>query len=132
MTFEQEWAAHKTEAANTASGADGGANLKTSDAVKGGAAKALIEHIGPGTQKAGCAADESSESAARAFKGWQTGVGLENAHEEWGRQVKNLRSRLAWEEHGLRAAKGDFRQINHEVRSRLAQLGADRPDSQQA
>ncbi|MFE7428883.1 hypothetical protein [Streptomyces sp. NPDC057545] len=138
MGFEEEWAAHKAVAARSqeqnsvrlngtgASGAPGGADLKTSSAAKNAAANAVRDDIRPGVRTAGSHADDESAAVTVEFTGWQTGSGLKEAHEEWERQVANLQARLAKEENGLRSAKRDFQYVDHEVErplSRIAMLG---------
>ncbi|MGW8486991.1 hypothetical protein [Streptomyces sp. NPDC055886] len=128
MSFEQEWAAHKNEAATRLNGvggpAGGGqADLKTNDSGKAAAANALTNSIQPAAGTAGVTADESSGSAVTAFKGWATATGLKDALEEWGLQVKSLQGRLANDKSSLLGAKRNFLLNDLDTGGRLRGLG---------
>ncbi|CAM5494250.1 hypothetical protein [Streptomyces griseus] len=131
MSFEQEWAAHKNEAAmrlNGSGGPDGGgqADLKTNDSGKAAAANALTTTIQPAAGTAGVTADESSGSAVTAFKGWATATGLKDALEEWALQVKSLQGRLAYDKSCLLDAKRNFLLNDLDTGGRLRGLGGPR------
>jgi hypothetical protein len=80
-------------------------DLASSPAEKSAAAKALEEHIEPGTRKAGDWADTETGEAVKEFRdGWLTSKALKKAHETWGEQVQNLMNRLASEKAALRSA----------------------------
>ncbi|MGW0602380.1 hypothetical protein [Streptomyces sp. NPDC002640] len=90
-------------------GAPGGPDLASSPAEKKAAARAIEQHIEPGTRKAGSRADEDTEVAVKAFgakdgDGWVTAKGLRKVATTWDAQVKNLMERLASEKASLRAA----------------------------
>ncbi|MEU0086560.1 hypothetical protein [Streptomyces sp. NPDC006274] len=108
-------------------GADA-ADLKTGSSGQSAAVKALVERIGPGLNKAGVYADEDTNAAERAFKGWATGAGLKDAHEEWALQVNNLKARLAQDQAALSKTKRDFQYIDHDVKSSMARLDISGPD----
>ncbi|MFF0504078.1 hypothetical protein ACFYUH_10835 [Streptomyces fimicarius] len=128
MSFEQEWAAHKNEAAmrlNGSGGPDGGgqADLKTNDSGKAAAANALTTRIQPAAGTAGVTADESSGSAVTAFKGWATATGLKDALEEWTLQVRSLQGRLANDKSALLGAKRNFLLNDLDTGNGLRRLG---------
>lgn len=88
-------------------GGPGTKGLASSPAQKRAAAKAVGDHIEPGTRKAGAWADDETGAAVKAFgardgHGWQTSAALRKAHEAWGDQVKNLMDRLGAEKDALR------------------------------
>ncbi|MBQ0985448.1 hypothetical protein KBZ10_13175 [Streptomyces sp. F63] len=85
--------------------AAGGRDLTSSPAAKKAAAKAIENHIEPGTRKAGDWADVDTGKAVKGFRdGWLTSEALKKAHETWGDQVRNLMNRLASEKAALRNA----------------------------
>ncbi|MCC9740332.1 hypothetical protein [Streptomyces sp. MNU89] len=85
--------------------AAGGKDLTSSSAEKKAAAKAIENHIEPGTRKAGNWADTDTGEAVKGFRdGWLTSGALKKAHETWGEQVRNLMNRLASEKAALRSA----------------------------
>ncbi|MEU3057679.1 hypothetical protein [Streptomyces griseus] len=137
MNFDREWAAHK-EAALSAqqsgmrlnAAAGGGSSedgdLKTNGVGKGRAASHIQDTMKPETRQAGAYADEETAAVGAEFKGWQTGSGLDEAHEEWQRQVAALQSRLSKERDGFQKVKRDFQLVDHEIEqplSRIARLG---------
>ncbi|MEV7686509.1 hypothetical protein ACFW1F_10220 [Streptomyces bungoensis] len=86
----------------------GAGALASSPAEKKAAAKAIHDHIEPGTRKAGEWADEETGAAVKAFgardgDGWLTSAALRKAHGTWGTQVKNLMDRLGAEKDSLRS-----------------------------
>jgi hypothetical protein len=75
--------------------------------VKKAAARAIEEHLEPGTRKAGDWADEETgavvkEFGARDGHGWVTAGAVQRAHKVWERQVKALMHRLGAEKDALR------------------------------
>ncbi|MEV5678879.1 hypothetical protein AB0L68_27575 [Streptomyces sp. NPDC052164] len=133
MSFEQEWAAHKNEAAMRLNGTGGGqgggdADLKTNNTGKAAAVSALTNQIQPGAGKAGVVADESTNSAVTGFKGWATGAGLKDALEEWSLQVKSLQGRLANDRSSLQEAKKSYLLNDVHTGNDLLRLGG--PQSQ--
>ncbi|MGW2818862.1 hypothetical protein [Streptomyces sp. NPDC001415] len=103
-------------------GASGGAeDLRTNGSGKGAAVKALRVDIRPGTDKAGRHTEEGSASVARVFSGWAFGSALGDAQDEWEQQVENLKSRLATDQAALEQTKQDFKDIDHGVKSQVAQ-----------
>ncbi|MEV6674186.1 hypothetical protein [Streptomyces sp. NPDC051162] len=117
MAFDNEWDGLRTEAAarmrlNGVSG-DGGlpglpgssdADLKSSAAKKAAAVSALEQHIQPDVQKAGSSMDDATEAAAKAFKEWATGAGIDEALKGWRTSVKALQGQLSNEKAGLSGA----------------------------
>ncbi|WP_438292527.1 hypothetical protein [Streptomyces sp. HUAS TT7] len=104
-------------------GASGGADdLRTNGSGKGAAVKTLREGIRPGTDKAGRHTEEGSASVARAFSGWAFGSALGDAQNEWEQQVENLKGRLATDQAALDQTKQDFKDIDHGVKSQVAQI----------
>ncbi|MGW4440642.1 hypothetical protein ACWELO_33785 [Streptomyces sp. NPDC004596] len=80
-------------------------DLASSPAEKKAAAKAIEDHIEPGTRKAGDWADTETESAVSGFRdGWHTSGALKKAHGTWGEQVQNLMNMLASDKASLRGA----------------------------
>ncbi|MER7173988.1 hypothetical protein [Streptomyces mesophilus] len=134
-----EWERIKSEVAarhegemqlnGTGEGRGDGSMLRTNSPGKKEAVRSLREDIRPGAQKAGTHADESTNSAEREFKGWDTGSGLKDAHEKWDRQLTNLKSRLAQDQEALGRTKGDFQQIDVGVYSSLAQIDSKSQDA---
>ncbi|MER7001278.1 hypothetical protein [Streptomyces sp. NPDC000410] len=112
---------------NSAAGPAGPPDLKTNAHGKGGAMKALAELIQPGVDKAGVHADEPTDAAERAFSGWATGSGLTDAHEEWARQVQNLKVRLAGDQAALSNTRRDFQYVDHGVYSGLSGIDVPTP-----
>ncbi|WP_103531284.1 hypothetical protein [Streptomyces sp. SM11] len=104
-------------------GGGGQADLKTNDSGKAAAANALSTRIQPAAGTAGVTADESSDSAVTAFKGWATATGLKDALEEWGLQVKSLQGRLANDKNALLGAKQNFLLNDLDTGGRLRGLG---------
>ncbi|AZQ73860.1 MULTISPECIES: hypothetical protein [Streptomyces] len=106
MTFEDEWAGLRADAVartrlNGAGGTGGGPDLSSSAAKKRSAVTALEQHIEPDSQAAGRVADETSEAAARGFKDWATGAGINEALKGWRESVKALQTRLSAEKAAL-------------------------------
>ncbi|WP_246212768.1 hypothetical protein [Streptomyces abyssomicinicus] len=86
----------------------GSPDLASSPAEKNAAARAIEQHIEPGTQRAGRRAAEDTGTAVTAFgakdgDGWATATALAKALTVWGDQLKNLMDRLASEKDALRA-----------------------------
>ncbi|MFG2114807.1 hypothetical protein ACGFRB_19570 [Streptomyces sp. NPDC048718] len=133
-----EWEKLKAEAAaarhdggmrlNSTGDGAGPADLKTNAQGKSGAINALRNHIGPGVDKAGIHADETTDAAELEFTGWATGAGLKDAHAEWALQVKSLRGRLAYDQEALGRTKSDFRYVDHGVKSSLGGIVTAKPD----
>ncbi|PWJ03216.1 hypothetical protein DKG34_34325 [Streptomyces sp. NWU49] len=126
-----EWEQIKAEVAarqdnsmrlNSTSGAVGTVDLKANAQGKRGAIKVLMEVVRPGLDKVGVHADETTDAAEQEFKGWATGAGLKDAHDEWALQVKSLKARLARDQADLSRTKRDFQHIDHEVESSLARI----------
>ncbi|WMX45924.1 hypothetical protein RGF97_15175 [Streptomyces roseicoloratus] len=113
---------------NGTGGAVGTADLKTNAPGKRGAIKALVERIRPGLDKAGVHADETTDTTEREFKGWATGAGLKDAHNEWALQVKSLKARLAQDQTDLSETKRDFQYVDHDVKSSLTRIDTPAPD----
>lgn len=70
-------------------------DLASSPGEKRAAARAIEEHIEPGTRAAGRWADDENAAAVREFAakdgdGWVTSAALKKAHGAWADQVKNL------------------------------------------
>lgn len=61
-------------------------------------------------------------SVARAFSGWSFGSALGDAQHEWGLQVENLKGRLASDQAALEQTKQDFKDVDHGVKSQVAQI----------
>ncbi|WKK25538.1 hypothetical protein QZH56_08050 [Streptomyces olivoreticuli] len=121
MAFDDEWAGLRTDAAarmrlNGVPGGDGvpglpgssDADLKSSAAKKAAAITALEQHIQPDVQKAGSSMDEATEAAAKGFKEWATGAGIDGALKGWRASVKSLQARLSAEKAGLSGANRLF------------------------
>ena len=104
-------------------------NLVSTPAEKRAAAKAVEDHIEPGTHKAGQWADEGTGAAVKAFgardgDGWLTSGALRTAHETWAGQVRNLLDRLGAEKDALRAANTVLTSADIGTGSALRQLSA--------
>lgn len=83
-------------------------DLASSPAEKRAAAKAIEDHIEPGTKKSGDWADEDTDAAVKEFgpkdgHGWLTSSAVKEAHKTWGEQLRNLMNRLASEKAALRS-----------------------------
>jgi hypothetical protein len=104
------------------------ADLKTGSPGQRAAIKALVEQIGPGLNKAGVHADDDTNAAEREFKGWATGSGLKDAHEEWALQVSNLKGRLAQDQAALSKTRRDFQYIDHDVKGAASRIEVTKPD----
>lgn len=77
-------------------------DLASSPGEKRAAARAIEDHIEPGTRAAGRWADDENGAAVREFAardgdGWVTSAALKKAHGAWADQVKNLMDRLGAE-----------------------------------
>ena len=108
---------------SAAGGGTGNApDLKTNNAGKQAAVRALTVDIEPGTQKAGSHADESTSAAAREFSGWDTGSGLKDAQDEWGLQVKNLQARLKADKDSLDGSHQHLQYVDYGRKNDLAQV----------
>ncbi|WP_406123201.1 hypothetical protein [Streptomyces sp. NBC_00989] len=82
--------------------------LASSPGEKRAAARAIEDHIEPGTRAAGRWADDENGAAVREFAakdgdGWVTSAALKKAHGTWADQVKNLMDRLGAEKGALRS-----------------------------
>ncbi|TGB17940.1 hypothetical protein [Streptomyces palmae] len=133
-----EWERLKTEARDRyregtrldgTSGPRGGdgPDLRTNHAGKKVAVRALRERIRPETATAGSRADGNSAAAVAEFSQWDTGTGLEEAHQEWKVQVKNLKERLKKDQEALSQAKQGFQYVDYDVSSRISGIDLD-PD----
>lgn len=85
-----------------------GRDLASSPGEKRAAARAIEDHIEPGTRAAGRWADDENAAAVREFaakdgEGWVTSAALKKAHGAWADQVKNLMDRLGAEKDALRS-----------------------------
>lgn len=85
-----------------------GRDLASSPGEKRAAARAIEDHIEPGTRAAGRWADDENGAAVREFaakdgEGWVTSAALKKAHGAWADQVKNLMDRLGAEKDALRS-----------------------------
>ncbi|MET8244665.1 hypothetical protein ABZV31_09745 [Streptomyces sp. NPDC005202] len=110
-------------------GSSGSKDLVSSPVEKRAAAKAIEEHIEPGTRRAGDWADEETGAAVRAFgakdgDGWLTSAALKKAHCTWADQVKNLMDRLASEKGALRAGNAVLTSTDLATGSALRQASA--------
>ncbi|MGK5637647.1 hypothetical protein ACSNOK_04910 [Streptomyces sp. URMC 126] len=83
------------------SGPGGSDRLKTNEAGKKAAAKALRNDIRPDVRTAGTTAEEGTAQAGTALHGWSTAKALKNVHDEWDRQVRNLQALLSADEEAL-------------------------------
>ncbi|MCC3766635.1 hypothetical protein [Streptomyces sp. UNOC14_S4] len=106
MSFDEEWATLRGDAARTRlngvpGGLGGDADLKSSASKKKAAVTALEQHIQPDVQKAGSSMDEAAEAAAKGFKDWATGAGINEAVKSWRASVKSLQTRLSAEKAAL-------------------------------
>lgn len=121
VSFDEEWAQVREDSAmrqdsatrlnSTAASPGGGSgqpNLRTNDPGKAAAVKALETRLQPETQKAGIAADESTDAAETAFTSWATSAGLRSAHEQWAMQVKSLQARLDADKSALQGTRTGF------------------------
>lgn len=86
--------------------------LASSSPKKKAAVSALEQHIQPDTQKAGKVMDETTEAAAKGFKDWATGAGINEALKGWRASVKALETRLAGEKAGLSGANTLFQGVD--------------------
>lgn len=127
-----EWERLKAEASqrldgrtqlNTVGGGAGDMSLlKTDAAAKAGAIRALNEVIRPRTSTMGQVADGNTDAAEREFDEWATGAGLKTAHDEWQKQVENLKRRLEADEAALGGARRDLRHADFEVMGRISAI----------
>ena len=104
-------------------------DLASSPAEKRAAAKAIEDHLEPGTRRAGDWADEETGAAVRAFgardgDGWLTSAALKKAHRTWADQVKNLMNRLGSEKDALRAGNTVLTSTDLAAGSALRQASA--------
>ncbi|MFB7866853.1 MULTISPECIES: hypothetical protein [unclassified Streptomyces] len=122
MSFDDEWARHKDNAAAQQTsgmqlnhvpldpgGGGGQPDLATTPAKKKAAANTIETQIQPDLKSAADAADEGTNGAVTEFKGWDTAAGLKKAHEHWDSQVKRLNARLESEKGALRNASTLFK-----------------------
>ncbi|MGY0017866.1 hypothetical protein [Streptomyces sp. cg35] len=100
-------------------------DLASSPAQKKAAARAIEEHIEPGTRKAGDWADTETGTAVKEFRdGWLTSGALQKAHKTWGEQVYSLLNRLSSEKAALRSANSTLQGTDGAVGARTRSLSA--------
>ncbi|MEV0907120.1 hypothetical protein [Streptomyces hokutonensis] len=103
-----------------------GRDLASSPGEKRAAARAIEDHIEPGTCAAGRWADDENGAAVREFAakdgdGWVTSAALKKAHGAWADQVKNLMDRLGAEKDALRSGNAVLTSTDLAVGSTLRQ-----------
>ncbi|MFG2376064.1 hypothetical protein ACGFY9_31890 [Streptomyces sp. NPDC048504] len=103
--------------------------LASSPGEKRAAARAIEDHIEPGTRAAGRWADDESSAAVREFAakdgdGWVTSGALRKAHGAWADQVKNLMDRLGAEKDALRSGNAVLTSTDLAVGSTLRERSA--------
>ncbi|MET7569700.1 hypothetical protein ABZT04_14535 [Streptomyces sp. NPDC005492] len=103
--------------------------LASSPGEKRAAAKAIEDHIEPGTRTAGRWADEEHGAAVREFgardgDGWLTSAALKKAHAAWADQVGNLMNRLGAEKDALRCGNAVLTSTDLAVGSTLRERSA--------
>ncbi|MFD4558149.1 hypothetical protein ACFWP5_28170 [Streptomyces sp. NPDC058469] len=101
-------------------------DLASSPGEKRAAARAIEDHIEPGTRAAGRWADDENGAAVREFAakdgdGWVTSAALKKAHGAWADQVKNLMDRLGAEKDALRSGNAVLTSTDLAVGSTLRQ-----------
>ncbi|MBO1334128.1 hypothetical protein [Streptomyces sp. VRA16 Mangrove soil] len=106
--------------------------LQTDPTGKKAAVTALEQTIRPDTDTAGDRAQEPSGSTVRTFSGWATADGLADAHQEWQRQVKNLKDRLANDQSALARANDEFHYVDTGVMTEIAQVAPGRAARREA
>ncbi|MEV6545010.1 hypothetical protein [Streptomyces sp. NPDC051665] len=104
-------------------------SLASSPGEKRAAARAIEEHIEPGTRAAGRWADDENGAAVREFAakdgdGWVTSAVLKKAHGAWADQVKNLMDRLGAERDALRSGNAVLTSTDLAVGSTLRERSA--------
>ncbi|MGW7266950.1 hypothetical protein [Streptomyces sp. NPDC054842] len=102
---------------STPGGGAGGPDLASRPAEKKAAARAIEEHLEPGTRKSGAWADEETAAAVKEFgardgHGWVTSGALKRAHKAWSDQVKALMDRLGAEKDALRSTSALFQKTD--------------------
>lgn len=103
--------------------------LASSPGEKRAAARAIEDHIEPGTRAAGRWADDENSAAVREFaakdgEGWVTSGTLKKAHGAWADQVKNLMDRLGAEKDALRSGNAVLTSTDLAVGSTLRERSA--------
>ncbi|MFB8126027.1 hypothetical protein ACFVG1_32585 [Streptomyces bacillaris] len=135
-----EWEEIKAEVAarhdggmrlNSGENAPESADLKTNASGKKAAVEALVQVISPALNRVAVHADEDTNAAESEFKGWATGSGLKEAHDEWAVQVKSLKARLARDRTSLSQAKQELQFVDHDVYGSLAKIDPPKPDPHQ-
>ena len=106
-----------------------GPGLASSPGEKRAAARAIEDHIEPGTRAAGRWADDENGAAVREFAardgdGWVTSAALKKAHGAWADQVKNLMDRLSAEKGALRSGNAVLTSTDLAVGSALRERSA--------
>ena len=106
-----------------------GPGLASSPGEKRAAARAIEDHIEPGTRTAGRWADDEHGAAVREFAakdgdGWITSAALKKAHGAWADQVKNLMDRLSAEKGALRSGNAVLTSTDLAVGSALRERSA--------
>ncbi|WP_327401927.1 hypothetical protein OG194_18425 [Streptomyces sp. NBC_01288] len=104
-------------------------SLASSPSEKRAAARAIEDHIEPGTRAAGRWADDENGAAVREFaakdgEGWVTSAALKKAHGAWADQVKNLMDRLGAEKGALRSGNAVLTSTDLAVGSTLRERSA--------
>ena len=104
-------------------------DLVSSPGEKRAAARAIEDHIEPGTRAAGRWADDENGAAVREFaakdgEGWVTSAALKKAHGAWADQVKNLMDRLGAEKDALRCGNAVLTSTDLAVGSTLRERSA--------
>lgn len=104
-------------------------DLASSPGEKRAAARAIEDHIEPGTRAAGRWADDENGAAVREFAardgdGWVTSAALKKAHGAWADQVKNLMDRLGAERDALRSGNAVLTSTDLAVGSTLRERSA--------
>lgn len=111
------------------SGVSAPGRLASSPGEKRAAAKAIEDHIEPGTRTAGRWADEEHGAAVREFgakdgDGGLTSAALKKAHTTWADQVGNLMNRLGAEKDALRSGNAVLTSTDLAVGSTLRERSA--------
>ncbi|WP_171167627.1 hypothetical protein [Streptomyces sp. I05A-00742] len=96
--------------------------LRTNRSGKEAAVKALAGDIQPGTDTAAMKADEATGKAVSALRGWATGAGLKDVHDEWGRQVQHLKGWLDGDRTALQQALTGFTEYDRRTASILGRF----------
>jgi len=104
-------------------------DLASSPGEKRAAARAIEDHIEPGTRAAGRWVDDENGAAVREFaakdgEGWVTSGALKKAHGAWADQVRNLMDRLGAEKGALRSGSAVLTSTDLAAGSRLREQSA--------